>query len=128
MSRQFSSKMKLLWVVLGGLILAFGLRAYSPRHSDVPDNLIGEWHCANPAYEGRSLEIEPVTINFGTGGGSVQTGFIQSVAASNDGNKTLYTIVYTVENAKDTVSFYYEAGKPDTIRFKNQRNVVWTKD
>ncbi|MBV9888976.1 MAG: hypothetical protein JO119_20725 [Acidobacteria bacterium] len=128
MSAQSNNKLKALWIVLGGLLLVFGIRHYSPRHSDVPDGLIGEWHCADPAYEGRSLEIEPITINFGTGAGSVVTGFIKNVSSSKDGNGTLYTFVYTVDDADSTVSFYYQPGKPDTIRFKNQRNIVWTRD
>jgi hypothetical protein len=74
------------------------------------------------------LEIDPVSINFGTGSGTVSIGFIKNVKASLDGDKRLYTITYSVDNVDDSVSFFYESGKPDRIRFRNQQKVIWTKD
>jgi hypothetical protein len=74
------------------------------------------------------LEIDPVSINFGTGNGTVSTGFIKNVKASRDGDKKLYTIIYSTDEVDDSVSFFYESGKPDRIRFKNQQKVIWTKD
>jgi hypothetical protein len=128
MNRLNKVKKTVLWIFLGALVFVLGIHSYSPNDYNVPGNLIGEWHSSDPAYAERSLEIDPVSINFGTGNGTVSTGFIKNVKASEDGGRTLYTIRYSVDDTDATVSFFYESGKPDTIRFKNQREVVWTRD
>ncbi|HTP69436.1 MAG TPA: hypothetical protein VMJ35_11080 [Dongiaceae bacterium] len=35
---------------------------------------------------------------------------------------------YTSDEAQTEVSFYYEVGKEQVIRFKNQERIVWAKD
>jgi len=110
------------------IILAFWI-AWRPSKSLVPDDLIGEWHTSNANYADRSFEIDPVSVSFGTGEGTVTTGFIKKVSAVQEGSRTLYTISYTMDESVNEVSFYYEIAKKDrVIRFRNQEGIRWTKD
>ena len=94
----------------------------------VPVELIGEWHTSNATYSDRSFEIDPVSISFGTGAGTVTRGSIRKVSAVPQGARTLYTISYKTDESVNKVSFYYETGKGKVIRFRNQENIAWTKD
>ena len=112
--------------IISLLILASWI--WRPANTLVPDELIGEWHTSNANYSDRSFEIDPVSISFGTGGGTVTTGFIKEVSAVEQGARTLYTIAYKTDESVNEVSFYYETAKGKVIHFRNQEGVVWTKD
>lgn len=111
------------------ILLVLTLR--TPKHA-VPDYLLGEWHTSDPNYSDRFFEITQVSISFTTGGATVSTGVIKEIKTVQEGNRTLYTVVYDLDGTRNEVSFYYETGsakaKGDVIRFKNQQNTVWTKN
>ena len=94
----------------------------------VPVELIGEWHTSNANYSDRSFEIDPVSIRFGTGGGTVTTGFIRKVSAVQQGDRTLYSISYQTNESVNEVCLYYETAKGRVIHFRNQESIAWTKD
>jgi hypothetical protein len=94
----------------------------------VPVELIGEWHTSNAIYSDRSFEIDPVSISFGTGGGTVTTGFIRKVSAVQQGARTLYTISYQTDESVNEVCLYYETAEGKVIHFRNQESIAWTKD
>jgi hypothetical protein len=101
---------------------------FQPPTSRVPDDLIGTYHTSDEKYAERGLEIDSVSINFATGEGKVTVGIVDSVKVRLDSGKMLYTITYTSDEASNQVSFYYEPGKDQIIRFKNQERIAWTKD
>ena len=101
---------------------------WQPADTRVPDDLLGEWHTSNANYSDCSFEIAPVSVSFGTGHGTVTTGFIKKVSAVQQGARTLYTISYTTDETVNKVSFYYETVKGKVIRFRNQESIAWTKD
>jgi hypothetical protein len=99
-----------------------------PPNRQVPKELVGEWHTTDPNYADRTFELDPVCITFTTGGDTVSVGFIKEVKEVQEGNRILYTISYTVDDAPNKVSFYYDLNKGTVILFKNQERVVWRKD
>jgi hypothetical protein len=101
---------------------------FAPTMKGVPEDLIGRYHTNDERYGDRGLEIDSVSINFATGDGRVSVGIIDDVKLRMEGGKMLYTIKYTSDEAKSEVSFYYEPGKEQVIRFKNQDKIAWTKD
>ena len=123
----------LIWRSANGL--TGRAQAFLPRlllsenaHPLVPDELIGEWHSSNAIYSDRSFEIDPVAISFGTGGGTVTTGFIRKVSAIQQGARTRYTISYQTEESVNEVCLYYETAEGKVIHFRNQESIAWTKD
>jgi len=110
------------------IILAFWI-VWQPSKAQVPEDLIGQWHTPDANYADRFFEINPVSISFGTGEGTVTTGFIKKVRAVQQGARTLYTISYTTDGTVYQLAFYYEIAKKDrVIRFRNQEDIAWTKD
>ena len=120
-------KMMLASVATTALIVLLSW-VWQPADTRVPDDLLGEWHTSNANYSDRSFEIAPVSISFGTGGGTVTTGFIKKVSAVPQGARTLYTISYTTDETNYEVSFYYETVKGKVIRFRSQEGIAWTKN
>ncbi|HXQ26262.1 MAG TPA: hypothetical protein VN822_07635 [Candidatus Acidoferrales bacterium] len=100
------------------------------RHVTVPHELVGTWRTTNAAYAEHPFEIGLVSINFGTGTGTVSTGFIDDIKSTVDDGKTLYTIFYSVDGTQNQTSFYfgYDVKGEQTIQFRNQAQIVWKKD
>jgi hypothetical protein len=118
-----------IWAAAGATLLIL-LAAWvwrAPRQR-VPKELVGEWHTTDPKYADRTFELDNVCITFTTGGGTVSTGFIKEMKQVPEGSRILYTISYTLDDAPNEVSFYYDPIKGKTIRFKNQEKIVWSKD
>jgi hypothetical protein len=120
---------RIIWAAVGvTFFIVLVLLASQAPNRDVPGQLVGEWHTEDPNYDGRSFEINLVSISFGTGEGKVTTGFINNIKEVHEGVRVLYTISYTQDGLPSEVSFYYDVAKGEVIRFKNQQTVVWTKD
>lgn len=119
-------KRKLLWTLVICFIVMLWLRL--PQAPLVPEELVGTWKTSDPGYADRSFEIGITIIDFGTGDGAVNLGFIQKVEAVPEGSRTLYTISYVEDGKEEQCSFYYTSGKEKTIYFKNQQNISWVKD
>jgi hypothetical protein len=97
-----------------------------PKSPNVPDELVGTWRTSDPRYADRSLDIDTVTISFGTGPGTAATGFIQKVEGVPEGSRTLFTITYVEDGQEELCSFYYRPANGKTIVFKNQPDINWT--
>jgi hypothetical protein len=95
-----------------------------------PEDLIGLWKTSDPKYEDRFLEIDRSTITFGTGGGNSDTHSITSIEIEKgpEAKGNLYTIAYDKEGQKFTFLIYYHPANQGTIRFKNQDQIVWTRE
>lgn len=108
-------------------ILIFFYCTYKDRN--IPLQLVGDWSSSDPNYSDRYFNIGLTTISFATGNGTVSTGWIKEIKTIQTGVSTLYTIEYDVSGTPNELSFYYETKKPKAsiIRFKNQKNTVWTK-
>jgi hypothetical protein len=108
-------------------MLIFFYWTYKDRN--IPRQLIGDWNTSDPNYSDRYFNIGPTTISFTTGNGTVSTGWIKEIKTVQTGVSTLYIIEYDVNGTANELSFYYETKKPKAsiIRFKNQKNTIWTK-
>ncbi len=97
----------------------------TPARKHLPKELWGEWRTTDPSYADRTFELDNVCINFTTGEGTISVGFIKNVKEIPEGTRTLYTVSYTVDDAPNEVSFYYEPNSG--IWFKNQKKVIWKR-
>lgn len=122
-----SRKHKILIGAAAMLLCVFLYTHWRVHHPAVPDEIVGTWTTNNGPHAGRTFEIGPETVNFGTGQGRVSTGFIYNVQAIPDGAKVLYTLSYTVNGSREHVSFYYDRFGDKTIRFRHQDHAVWVK-
>jgi hypothetical protein len=96
----------------------------------VPEDLIGVWETTAPTYADRFFEIKSNEINFATGEEKFDTYPITKMKIEKDRKeqKTLYIICYKNTAGQEyKFSFYYDPANQGTIRFKNQKEMVWTK-
>lgn len=130
MSTEKKMERRTRWLALVALatLLILVLTYVKFRRVAVPSELVGTWRTTSSAYAEHPFEIGLASINFGTGVGTVSTGFIDDIKSTADNGKTLYTIFYSVDGTHDQVSFYYDGSDGQTIQFKNQGGVVWKKD
>jgi hypothetical protein len=113
-----------LWIAAIFLaIMAISTRQAPRKH--LPEELLGEWHTSDPSYADRTFELDSVCIAFGTGPGMVSVGLIKDVKEIPEGNHTLYTVSYVVDDSPNEVSFYYDP--KSGLWFKNQEKIVWRK-
>ena len=100
------------------------------RKTTIPEDLIGVWETTAPTYADRFFEITTRDVIFGTGENTSDTYPITKIKIEKDPveQKTLYIICYkNMEGQEYKFSFYYDSANQGTIRFKNQKEMVWTK-
>jgi hypothetical protein len=120
---------RIMWAeAAAALLILLTAWIWRPPNKRVPKELVGEWHTTDPNYADRTLELDPVCITFTTGGDTISVGFIKEVKEVPEAGRILYTILYTVNDAPNQVSFYYDMSKGNVIWFRNQERVVWRKD
>lgn len=101
------------------------------KKATVPEGLIGVWKTTAAPYDDRFFEIKADEVIFGTGEGNFDTYPITKIKTEKDPREqgTLYTLSYkTIERQEYRFSFYYDSANQGTIRFKNQKEMVWTKE
>jgi hypothetical protein len=118
-----------------GLVVLIFLLALSPfqcgKKATVPEDLIGVWKTTAAPYDDRFFEIKADEVIFGTGEGNFDTYAITKIKTEKDPREqaTLYTLCYkTIERREYRFSFYYDPANHGSIRFKNQQEMVWTKE
>ncbi len=100
------------------------------RKAAPPDHLIGVWETTAPDYADHPFEISTNEVLFGTGEGKFDAYPITGTKIEKDPKEqgTLYIIYYkNTAGQKYKFSFYYDPANQGTIRFKNQKQMVWAK-
>ena len=108
MKKKQKRSKRYLWVLTAvtALVVLISWSAQSkPR--GIPDELVGVWKSSDPSYADRSFEIGLVSISFGTGEGTVSTGFIRNIDVVLQGDRLLYNVSYDEDGTRHEVSFYY---------------------
>ena len=123
--------MKHKWIIISVfiLIIVWVFIFYFKKYEVFPDRMIGRWTTSEPRYTDRFFEISQTTFTYGIGGDKKDVCIISSIEKSVQGNTTLYTIKYrNVDGIKYIRSFYYFPGNGGVIKFKNQKDIKWTKN
>jgi len=101
------------------------------RKTTVPEDLIGVWRTMAPTYADRFFEIKTDEVIFGTGEEKFDTYPITKIKIEKDREEqgTLYVICYkNIVGQEYKFSFYHVPANQGTIRFKNQKEMVWAKN
>jgi hypothetical protein len=110
--------------LVAGLIIAMVKR--DPPVS-CPDELIGAWVTSAKGYEEGMLVFTNSGLAFSVGFEHLDTQAVRQVEAISEGARTLYTVIYgDSRHDEQILSFYYHT-KEQTITFKNQAHLVWTR-
>ena len=125
-------KMRLKRFFIISVIITLIFSPGCAKKATVPDELVGVWKTADPKYPDPCFfELTKERIIFGTIEGTVENYLIKSISKEKAKTETrfLYTISY-LDNNKLQYDFpvYYHPLEKGIIRFKNQQNIVWTKE
>lgn len=92
-----------------------------------PNELVGAWVTSAKGYEEGMLVFTNSGVAFSVGVDHLDGQAVRRLEAIPDGPRTLYTVVYgNSRHDEQTLSFYYHM-KEQTITFKNQSHLVWTR-
>ncbi|MEE9521559.1 MAG: hypothetical protein V3W05_02010 [candidate division NC10 bacterium] len=121
--------MTLTRIVLASALFATIIGCQSQTSNTVPEMLLGVWKTAHPKYADRFIEIKKDVIIFGTGGESIELHALADISESREGKLFFYTISHINHHGQRyTFTFYYDPDDGGTMRFKNQRRIIWTKE
>jgi hypothetical protein len=121
-------KVERVWIIIVYLMVLAACQGGGK--AAVPVELIGVWETTAPTYADRFFEITAGEVMFGTGEEKFDTYPITKIKIEKDfkEQKAYYIIYYkNVEGQEYKFSFYYDPANQGTIRFKNQKEMVWTK-
>ncbi len=121
-------KVERVWIII--IYLTVLAACQGGGKAAVPDDLIGVWETTTPSYADRPFEIKTDELIFGTGEEKFDTYPITKIKIEKDlkEQKSYYIIYYkNVEGQEYKFSFYFDPANQGKIRFKNQKEMVWTK-
>ena len=128
-AEQRSTRSTKILLTVAGLMLVGLIYSVVGRDPDVscPNELIGTWVTSAKGYEEGMLVFSKTGVAFNVGADHSDTQTVRSLEATSDGRRTLYSVVYgDARRDEQTLSFYYHT-KDQTITFKNQAHLVWTR-
>ncbi|MGH7273199.1 MAG: hypothetical protein ACREIQ_01905 [Nitrospiria bacterium] len=119
-----------IWILTTLLVFTTFLGCQSEKNKTTLDPaLLGTWKTPAPAYSDRFLELTRGLIILGTGEGNVAVHPIKNIEKVHEDEDTLYTLTYVNREGKEyNFSFYYNPRNEGVIRFKNQKQIEWTKE
>jgi len=121
-------KVEKVWIIIICLMVLSVCQC--GRKTTIPDDLIGVWETTAPDYADHPFEIKTDEVLFGTGEEKFDTYPITKMKIEKDPleQMTLHIIYYkNITGQEYKFSFYYDPANQGTIRFKNQKEMVWTK-
>ena len=100
-----------------------------PRTVDIPDGAVGLWTTLTPSYADRAFRLTKNTLTFHVSPQDSTFHPIVRVESSSedDDNATQYTVFYTHYRDMYEFSFLYSEMPDTTIKFVNQRQMIWRK-
>ncbi len=125
-------KRRLPWILaLAGVIIVFlalNLRRPPPGTGvqEMPEQLLGRWTTDDARYQGRALRLTRDSVVFDVGPDqSPRRGRILSLRRWKEGLVPVFRIEYDAGEGVETMDVLVVG--PDSIRFRNPRDVLWTK-
>ena len=128
-AEQRSTRSTKMLLTIAGLMLVGLIYSVVVRDPDVscPNELIGAWVTSAKGYEEGMLVFSKTGVAFSVGIEHLDAQAVRRLDSTPDGPRTLYTVVYgDSRRDEQTLSFYYDT-KDQTITFKNQAHLVWTR-
>ncbi len=126
--------MRSMRVVLAIALLAtiMGCQPQSQSQAEngtASEKLLGVWKTSHSKYADNFFEIKNDALIFGQGGEKIELHALADIENTRQGKQILYTITHINHyGQRYKFSFYYDPTDGGTIRFKNQKQIVWTKE
>ena len=122
------TSMKLTKPVVTVIVIAlFGCQVRQDK--TIPEELMGKWETSAPRYEDCSFELKDELIIFNKGINFVNLNHIKRIERFPDKQRVSYNIIYEDKQGQEykLALFYFKTPNGGVIRFKNQKEIEWTK-
>lgn len=97
----------------------------------VPDELLGRWTTKAPKYADTFFELQRDTLVLGLAGGRTEVRAVARVEKVLQDGQPHFTVYYLdpsdPRRTEFKLAFSFEAGGGGVIRWKNQREIAWTR-
>ncbi len=99
------------------------------NRAKVPTEIQGIWYTKAPGYTDRFLKLDPGYMVLGVGEEKVEPRTVTKVEIVPAGNRKLYTLT-TTERGENPIqlAFYFDPAEGGSIQFKNQQELIWTRN
>ncbi len=119
--------MEFMYSVIVCVMVAALLGCGRGGYDFVPDQLVGVWETSHEKYSDRIFELKFDQIIFDTGGGTFARHPVVNVQEVLEDGSPLFTVFYAeADGVESQFAFYYDETL-DSIRFKNQKRIGWTR-
>ena len=110
------------------ILLGFTLAHGAGENKNLPADILGVWQTSADQYPDCYLEITPATVMFGNVEHGYVLYFVSFVEENHEGRQATYVVHYTdLDGAKYEMTIYYTPQPHETVFFKNQEKVLWTR-
>lgn len=120
--------MKIKILILITIVTVFlGCQVF--RDKTIPEELIGLWETSEPRYEDCTFELKDEMIIFNNYPEYTNINYITDIEKSPEKDRVLYHIHYEDQEGQEfkLSLFYDKTADVGVIRFKNQKEIIWTK-
>ncbi|MBW1911936.1 MAG: hypothetical protein JRI43_01955 [Deltaproteobacteria bacterium] len=120
--------MKLRRLIVCVIVIAlFGCQIWKDK--TVPEELLGMWETSSSRYADCFFEFQGELIIFNNGLSYNAINFIKDIEKLPENGKTLYNIYYEDKEGQEfkLSLFYFHVRNGGVIRFKNQKDIEWTR-
>ncbi|MEE8349198.1 MAG: hypothetical protein V3R94_06495 [Acidobacteriota bacterium] len=114
-------------IFIAGMMVAGLLGCGRGGYDFVPDPVVGVWETSHEKYADRIFELKFDQIVFDTGGGTFARHSVVNVQEVQEDGEALYTVFYAEPDGHESQFAFYYHSTLDTIRFKNQKRIEWTR-
>lgn len=99
------------------------------KDKTVPEELVGVWETSAPRYKNCFFELKGEMITFNKGLDYINVNLITDIEKSPEQEGILYDIHYEDEEGQEykLSLFYFKTPDGGVIRFKNQKEIKWTR-
>ena len=118
-------QVKKLFIV--GVMMAGLLGCGRGGYEFVPEQLVGIWETSHDKYSDRIFELRTDQIIFGTGEDTYALHMVVNVQETQDEGNALFTVYYLDSEGEESQFSFYDEPTTDTLRFKNQSRIEWTR-
>jgi len=121
-----------IFVAVALLATIMGCQPQSQSQAEngtVSEKILGVWKTSHSKYADRFFEIKNDALIFGQGGEKIELHALADISESREGKLFFYAISHINHHGQRyTFAFYYDPDDGGTMRFKNQRRIIWTKE
>ena len=130
--RMRRSPMQIVLAVAAAVIVIGGPITWAtwPHSAEIPQGAVGLWRTVTPRYSDRAFRITKNTLTFHVG--AQDSTFhpivrVRETEHKEEQGTTEYTVVYTQYQDEYEFAFLYREDPDTTIRFINQKQMMWRK-